>query len=72
LRIPVLIVAALGALANLYPLRRARQIRAAAADRAIGMTRLEKRRAAVVLGTAILTLFMVGFEIIAHIILHSA
>jgi class 3 adenylate cyclase len=30
-----------------------------------------ERRAAVVLGTAVLTLFMVGFEIIAHIILHS-
>lgn len=71
-RIPVLIVATLGAVANLYTLRRARQIRAAAADRAIGMTRLEKRRAAVVLGTAVLTLFMVVFEVIAHIILHSA
>jgi class 3 adenylate cyclase len=31
-----------------------------------------ERRAAVVLGSAVLTLFMVGFEIIAHIILHSA
>jgi adenylate cyclase len=71
-RIPVLIVATLGALANLYTLRRARQIRAAAADRAIGMTRLEKRRVALVLGTAVLTLFMVVFEVIAHIILHSA
>ncbi len=31
-----------------------------------------ERRAVAVLGTAVLTFFMVGFEIIAHIILHSA
>ncbi len=71
-RIPILIIATLGALANLYTLRRARQIRAATAGEMAGMTRLEKRRAAVVLGTAVLTIFMVVFEIIAHIILHSA
>ncbi len=71
IRIPVLILATLGALANLYVLWRARQIRAAAAEQMAGMTRLEKRRTAVVLGAAVLALVMVGFEIIAHIILHS-
>jgi hypothetical protein len=35
------------------------------------MTRLEKRRTTVVLGTAVVTLFMVVFEVIAHRILHS-
>jgi adenylate cyclase len=71
LRIPVLVVAALGALANLYTLWHARQIRREAQGEAIGMTRLEKRQTAIVLGTAVVTLFMVVFEVIAHRILHS-
>ncbi len=68
-RIPALILATLGALANLYVLRHARQIRAE--QKLDGMTRLEKRRTAVVLGAAVLTLVMVVFELIAHRIMHS-
>jgi uncharacterized membrane protein YdfJ with MMPL/SSD domain len=68
-RVPVLIVATLGALANLYTLWHARKIREE--QELVGMTRLEKRRTAIVLGTAILTIFMVIFEVIAHAIYHS-
>jgi len=68
-RVPVLIVAALGALANLYTLWHARRIRAE--QKLPGMTILEKRRTAVVLATAVLTLVMIVFEVIAHRILHS-
>lgn len=71
LRIPVLALATLGALANLYTLRRARQIRAGSPELG-GMTRLEKRRTAIVLGAAALALGIVLFEIIAHIARHSA
>lgn len=69
-RIPVLVLATLGALANLYVLRRARQIRAE--QELDGMTQLEKRRTAVVLAASALTLLIVVFEIIAHLALHSA
>jgi adenylate cyclase len=69
IRLPVLILATLGALANLYTLWRARQIRVA--ERLGAMTRLEKRRTAVVLATAIATFAIVGFEVIEHIIRHS-
>lgn len=68
-RVPVLILATLAALANFYTLWRARQLRAA--ERLGAMTRLEKRRTAVVAGTAIATLAVVVFELIAHIIRHS-
>ena len=69
IRIPVLVLATLGALANLYTLWQARRIRAA--ERLGAMTRLEKRRTAVVLATALATLAIVGFELIAHIARHS-
>lgn len=69
LRIPVLILATLAALANFYTIWQARQIRAE--QQLDGMTRLEKRRSAVVLGAAVLTLVMVVFELIAHRIMHS-
>ncbi|HEX2385965.1 MAG TPA: adenylate/guanylate cyclase domain-containing protein, partial [Candidatus Binatia bacterium] len=68
IRLPVLILATLAALANLYTLGRARQIRAA--ERLGAMTRLEKRRTAVVLATGIATLAVVAFEVIEHIIRH--
>jgi len=75
LRVPVLVVATLGALANLYTLWHARKIRQVAQkeaqEAALGMTRLENRRTVIVLGTAVVTLFMVVFEVIAHAILHS-
>ncbi len=71
IRVPVLILATLGALANLYTLWHARKLRAEAPEQMAGMTRLERRRTTLVLGSAIVTLFMVVFEIVAHIILHS-
>jgi hypothetical protein len=68
-RVPVLIVAALGALANLYTLWHGRKIRRE--QELGGMTRLEKRRTAIVLSTAVVTILMVVFEVIAHAIYHS-
>jgi adenylate cyclase len=68
IRIPILLLATLGALANLYTLWRARQIRAA--ERLGAMTRLEKRRSGVVLATGVATLAIVAFELIEHIIRH--
>jgi adenylate cyclase len=70
LRFPVLVLATLAALANLYTLDRARRVRAA--ERLGAMTRLEKRRTAIVLATAVATLAMVVFELIAHAIRHPA
>jgi len=70
LRVPVLILATLGALANLYTVYHARRLRAA--ERLDEPTRLEKRRTAVVLVTAALTLAIVAFELVAHVILHAA
>jgi len=69
IRIPVLILAIAAALANLYTLWRARRVRAA--ERLGAMTRLEKRRTAVVLATAVATLGIVVFELIAHAVRHS-
>jgi adenylate cyclase len=67
IRIPALILATLGALANLYTLWRARQIRLAQSSSAFSTTtRQERRRARTVLGLAILTLLAVGFELYAH------
>jgi class 3 adenylate cyclase len=68
IRIPALVLATLGALANLYTLWRARQIRREApAGSAFSMTTVEeRRRARTVLALAILTLLAVGFELYAH------
>jgi class 3 adenylate cyclase len=71
-RIPVLIFAALAALANLYTLWHARQLRAQAAERLAGMTRPEKRSAAIILVSATASLLMVVFEIIAHALYHGS
>ncbi len=68
LRLPVLILATLAALANLYTVYHARRLRAA--ERLSEPTRLEKRRATVVLATAVLTLAIVAFELVAHAVLH--
>jgi hypothetical protein len=69
IRVPVLVLATLGAFANLYTLWRARQLRAE--ERLDAMTRLEKRRTAVVAATAVATLAIVIFELITHTIRHS-
>lgn len=71
IRLPILILAALGALANLYTLWHARQIRLQSQGEMVGMTKLERRRVALVLGSAVATFIIVVFEIIAHILLHS-
>ncbi len=72
LRLPVLVLAAAAAAANLYTLRRARQLRSAARVPAhlLAMTALEKRRTAIVLGASLITLAVVAFELIAHALLH--
>ena len=71
-RVPVLILTTLAAAANLYTLWQARQLRLTAKVPAhlIAMTALEKRRTAMVLGASLITLGIVGFEIIAHALMH--
>src|SRR6266576_3436981 len=65
-RVPVLILTTLAAAANLYTLWQARQLRLTAKVPAhlIVMTALEKRRTAIVFGASLITLGIVGFEII--------
>jgi adenylate cyclase len=72
LRVPVLIVATLAALANLYTVWHARQLRLAAKVPAQlkTMTTVEKQRTTFVLAASVTTLGIVVFEIVAHIILH--
>lgn len=71
-RVPILLLISLTALANLYTLRRAQILRAEAKVPAHlkTMTTLEKRRTAFVLGASILTLGIVVFELIAHSLRH--
>jgi adenylate cyclase len=71
-RVPVLILTTLAAAANLYTLWQARQLRLTAKVPAhlIAMTALEKRRTSIVLGASLITLGIVGFEIIAHAVMH--
>jgi hypothetical protein len=68
----VLILTTLAATANLYTLWQARQLRLTAKVPAhlIAMTALEKRRTSIVLGASLITLGIVGFEIIAHAVMH--
>lgn len=72
LRVPVLIVTALAALANLYTVWHARQLRAESkvAEALKQMTTLEKQRTTFVVGASALTLGIVLFEVVAHAILH--
>jgi adenylate cyclase len=67
-RIPLLILATLGAAANLYTVWHARRLRQQAAreHRYIEMTRLERRRTIGVVALAGLSLFFVAFELYAH------
>jgi len=72
IRIPLLTLATLGALANLYTVwhgHRLRQ-RAAAEDRFVPLTRLDQRRAQAVVAMGVLSLFFVAFELVAHVYLH--
>lgn len=72
IRIPVLALASLAALANLYTLWQARLMRmeSRVPEQLKSMTLLETRRTAIVLATAATTLAIVGFEIIAHKLMH--
>jgi hypothetical protein len=67
-RIPLLILATLGAVANLYTVWHAHRLRhkAARENRFIDMTRLERRRTLGVLVMAGLSLAFVAFELYAH------
>ena len=71
-RVPTLALATLAALANLYTLRRARALRMELKVPAHlkTMTTLEKRRTTIVLTASLLTLAIVLFEIVAHILMH--
>jgi hypothetical protein len=67
-RIPLLTLATLGSVANLYTLWHARRLRqqAAAEERFIPVTQLEQRRARLVLASAVFTLLVVAYELYAH------
>jgi adenylate cyclase len=71
-RIPILFLATLAALANLYTVWQARKLRLESRVPAHlkTMTTLEKRRTTIVLSASILTLGIVLFEVIAHILMH--
>jgi adenylate cyclase len=68
IRIPTLILGTVGALANLYTVWHARQIRMSApAGSPISMTTThERRRARIVIALAVLTLAVIFFELYAH------
>jgi adenylate cyclase len=72
IRIPLMVVAALGAAANLYTVWHGHKLReqAAAEDRFVALTRLESRRAFVVVALACLTFVFIVFELVAHAYLH--
>src|SRR5207253_9868177 len=72
IRIPILVLTTLAALANLYTLWHARNLRMdekVAAHLKV-MTTLEKRRTIFVLAASLATVGIVAFEIVAHILLH--
>ena len=72
LRVPVLALTTLAAIANLYTLAHARKLRADAKVpvQLKTMTTLEKRRTTFVLAASVVTLGIVAFEIVAHMLLH--
>jgi adenylate cyclase len=72
IRIPILVLTSIAAIANLYTLWHARTLRAQAKvrDYLKMMTRLERRRSVFVFTASLVTLAIVGFEVVAHILLH--
>ncbi len=72
IRIPILTLVVLAALANFYTVLHAQKLRREEniADHLKAPTALEKRRTFLVLGASVLTLGIVVFEVIAHIMLH--
>jgi hypothetical protein len=73
-RVPALLLATTGALANLYTVWHARSVRLAApAGSALSMTTaLERRRARAVIALSTMTLLVVAFEVYAHSIMGHA
>ena len=73
IRLPILVLVTLAAIANLYTVWHARRLRIEAKIPAHlkVMTTLEKRRTLFVLAASLASLGIVAFEIIAHIALHS-
>ena len=67
-RIPLLTLGLLGAGANLYTVWHARKLRRldAAEGKFLPETRLERRRMILVLGSAVVTLLVIGYELYAH------
>jgi class 3 adenylate cyclase len=72
LRIPLLILVALGTCANIYTVWHARELRANAKvpEQLTAATTLEKQRTAFVLAASAITFGFVIFEVVAHILLH--
>jgi class 3 adenylate cyclase len=72
IRIPIMVLATLVAIANFYALWHARKLRMAAKipEHLKVMTTLEKRRTIFVFAVSLATFGIVAFEIIAHILLH--
>jgi hypothetical protein len=72
IRIPLMVLAALGAAANLYTVWHGHKLRqqAAAEDRFVALTRQEGRRAFAVVALACLTFLFIVFELVAHAYLH--
>ncbi|HZA56286.1 MAG TPA: adenylate/guanylate cyclase domain-containing protein [Candidatus Udaeobacter sp.] len=72
IRVPILVLTTAVALANLYTVWHARKLRTQEQISAHlkVMTTLEKRRTLFVLAASVATLGIVGFEIVAHIMLH--
>jgi hypothetical protein len=72
IRVPILILATLAAIANIYTLWHARKLRmeAKVGPHLAVMTTLEKRRTSFVLAASLATFGIVAFEIVAHIMLH--
>ena len=67
-RIPLLTLGLLGAVANIYAVWHARKLRrtAAAEGTLLPKTRLERRRTFLVLGSAVLSLLTIAYELYAH------
>jgi class 3 adenylate cyclase len=72
LRIPVLVLTTLAACANLYTLWHARKLRedAKVPEQIKIMSTLERRRTNFVLAASLATLGIVGFEVVAHALMH--
>jgi adenylate cyclase len=72
IRIPLLVLATLGACANLFTVWHGYRLRrqAAAEDRFVPLTRRDRRQAFAVVAMGVLTMVFVLFELVAHAFLH--